>query len=299
MTQRILQATTGSISWQPLDGDGEPANPGTVTVGVVSSDGTSVVAAGTATSGSTAEPRTLALTVAQTASLEVLTATWKVGTDTVAVTDHWIVGGFLYSIAEMRNREPSTADAARDVTAALRLARDETEETFEHATGIPWTPRLHVVSSTRDHDGYVLDTGCLFARSVRWCRLWYGEDDYTSLTAAELAQIAPAEDGVVKLPVSTSGYRLVTAGVEVGYWQGGTTNGVQVPADVRRQALIAGRSGAHLSRSGIPDRATSQQLPDGTSITLATPGVGRWVTGIPSVDEMLKRRDRRPIGRAI
>jgi len=72
MPQRILRATAASLSWQPLDGDGEPADPGTVTVGVVSSDGATVVAAGTATSGSASDPRTAALTVAPTLTAQTL-----------------------------------------------------------------------------------------------------------------------------------------------------------------------------------------------------------------------------------
>jgi hypothetical protein len=301
MTQRILQATTGSISWQPLDGDGEPAEPsGTVTVGVTSSDGTTVIAAGSPTSGSASDPRTKDLTIAQSAQLEVLTATWKIGSDTVAVTDHWIVGGFLYSIADLRIAEPSTGDGARDSTAMLRTAREEIEELFENATGVPWTPRLVVVRSTRsvNHDGFQLHTGVRYVRALRWCRLWSDEDTYTSLTTAECAAVPPSEDGTLVLPVSTSGFWQVTAAVEAGYFVG-TPVGVQVPSDVRRAAMTAGRVSAQQSRSGIPDRATSMQMPDGGSVTLATPGVGRWRTGIPAVDEVLIRRDQRPIGHAI
>jgi hypothetical protein len=90
----------------------------------------------------------------------------------------------------------------------------------------------------------------------------------------------------------------VTAAVEAGYFVG-TPVGAQVPSDVRRAAMTAGRVSAQQGRSGVPDRATSMQMPDGGSVTLATPGVGRWRTGIPTVDEVLIRRDQRPIGHAI
>lgn len=297
MTQRILRATAATLSWQPLGWTGEPADPGTVTVGVVSSDGTVVLAARTATSGTGTNPRTVGVSVAQTADLDVFTATWKVGSDTVAVTDHRVVGGFLYSVAELRTREPATGDGTRDTLTVMLEVRDEIEDTFEDATGVPWTPRLHLVTSIRDHDGYALDTRARFVRSVRWCRLWSSETTYTALTSDELDQIVEADDGIVILPVSTSGYPKVTAAVEVGYWADGAAPvGLQVPTDIRRAALTAARAGAHQNRSGIPDRATSMQLPDGGSVTLATPGVGSWVTGIPTVDETLKRRDRRQIG---
>ena len=292
--QRILQATTGSLSWQPLDGDGEPGDPGVVTVGVTRSDGTEVIAAGTATTDTDAAPRTIALTVAQSAQLDVLTATWKVGSDTVAVTEHLTVGGFLYSLSQLRSIEPSTSDASRDTAESARRVRDEVEHVFENATGVPWTPRLRVVRELTP-DGSFLYSGTRFVRTVRWCRLWSDWETYTSLTSDECAAIPPSEAGWLRLPYSVTGSMMITAGVEVGYFEASPV-GMQAPSDVTREALVAARAGLNRSRVGIPDRATSMQMQDGSSVTLATPGVGNWHTGIPSVDEMLRRRDRRSVG---
>lgn len=292
--QRILQATTGSLSWQPLDGDGEPGDPGTVTVGVVRSAGTEVIAAGTATDGTGSAPRTIALTVAQSATLDVLTATWKVGSDTIAVTEHLIVGGFLYSLSQLRSIEPSTGDASRDTAETGRRVRDEVEDIFESATGVPWTPRFRVVRELAP-DGSFLYSGTRFVRAVRWCRLWSDWETYTSLTADECAAIPPSEDGWLRLPYSVTGSMMITAGVEVGYFEASPV-GMQAPSDVTREAVVAARAGMNKARAGLPDRATSMSMSDGTSVTLATPGVGNWHTGIPSVDEMLLRRDRRSVG---
>ena len=86
--EQIVAATAASLTWQPTGSDGEPADPGTVTVGVTRSNGTVVLADGTATSGATSTPRSVDVTAAQTASIDWLTATWKVGATVVATTVH-------------------------------------------------------------------------------------------------------------------------------------------------------------------------------------------------------------------
>jgi len=278
--QRILRATTANLSWQPQGADGDPADPGTVTVSVTTSDGTELAAAGTATVGSGSNPRTVELTVAQTAALDVLTATWKVGSTTVATTKHDIVGGFYFTVAEFRGREPSAGDAGRDDLAAVKQARAEVEALFESACGMAFVPRFDV-----DH---IRNVGWEiplrpWVRNVRWVRVWYGTGltDYSTLTTSQIAALAPLDSGVIHL----RDYSAEGATVEIGY-----EHGLDAPPfDVKREAMVAVRAQLHRTTGGTPDRATSMQLGDGTSVTLATPGVGHWHTGIPSVDEVLRR----------
>lgn len=283
--QRILRSTAATLSWQPLDPDGEVAtsSPGTVTVGVVSSDGSTVVTAGTATSGTDAEPRTLALTAAQTATLDVLTATWKVGSTTVATTYHDIVGGFYCSTADVRGREPSLADQSRDETTSLVAVRNEIECMIESACGgASFVPRFSTVS--RDvRAAHVVTLPMPWLRAVGWLRIWTDNESYSALPTGDCAAIPTSEAGLVHLPYP------VTGRVELGCEHGMDAP----PLDLRRAAITAIRSGQHATRSGVPDRATSMQLPDGGSVTLATPGVGRWHTGIPAVDEVLRRYSKK------
>ena len=282
--QRILRATAATLSWQPLDSDGEVAtsSPGTVTVGVVSSDGTTVIAAGTATTGSGGDAREVALTAADTAELDVLTATWKVGSTTVATTYHDIVGGFYCTTTDIRGREPSLADGSRDTATSIVVVRNEIECTIESACGgAAFVPRFSTCTRDQALDAMVM-LPVPWLRVVRWVRVWSDNETYAALTAAECAAIPASEAGIVRLPYS------VTGRVEIGYEHGMDAP----PLDLRRAAITAIRSGQHASRSGILDRATSMQMPDGGSVTLATPGVGRWHTGIPVMDEVVRLYDR-------
>lgn len=278
--QRILRATAAPLSWQPLDYNGEPTDPDVVTVGVVSSDGATVKAAGTATAGSGSDPRTVTLTAAQTAEVDILTATWKVGATTVAITYHDVVGGFLFSLADLRGTETSVGDPSAYEAARLRTVRDEVEALFESVCG-PFHPRLSVVRVNGCTTRFRPTGGLL--RSVRWVRQYsdYTVPTYTDYTDAEVAQVVVGDDGYATLPYSLSGW----LSVEIGYEHGRLT----APADVRRAAMLYARSLSNRQKSGVPDRATTMQLPDGGSVTLATPGVGRWHTGIPEVDEVLRR----------
>jgi hypothetical protein len=61
------------------------------------------------------------------------------------------------------------------------------------------------------------------------------------------------------------------------------------PDDLKRAAVTAIRHQASQGRSGLDARAMSFQPIDGGNVVLATPGLGPWVTGIPAVDEVLKR----------
>lgn len=281
--QRILRATTATLSWQPLDSDGDQnADPGTVTLGVTSSDGSTVVAAGTATSGSSTSARTYALTAAQTSALDVLTATWKVGSTTVAETMHDIVGGFYCTTAEIRDREPSTADGSRDVTSQLVKVRNEVECLIESACGgSSFVPRFSTYGRQVVRAA-VLTLPQRWLRAVRWLTVWSSNTSSTSFSAADCAAMPADPAGIVRLPYAVTGY------VEIGYEHGLDAP----PLDLKRAAITAMRAGQHAQRSGIPDRATSMQLPDGGSVTLATPGARKqWHTGIPAVDEVLMRYD--------
>jgi hypothetical protein len=285
--QRVLRATAATLSWQPQGADGEPADPGTVTVAVTRADGTSVVAAGTAVSGSGTNPRTYTLTVAQTAALDRLTAVWTVSGTTVATTFHDVVGGFYFSVAELRALETSLSSTSDYPLARLLSVRDEVETLFESACGCAFVPRFDT-DRVYGWSGSRVLLSRPFIRRVRWVRQHHHyttSPAYTDYTASELTGVTVDQDTVVVLPYSTAGFESVEFGFEHGM--------DSPPADVRRAAMQWARLLANQTKSGVPDRATTMQLPDGGSVTLATPGVGRWHTGVPFVDEVLRRYDHR------
>ena len=256
-----------------------------MTVGVTRSDGTEVLAAGTATTGATTNPRTIALTVSQTALLDVLTAVWKVGATTVAVTVHDIVGGFYFTTADLRDGEPSTADAGRDPNAKILLARSEVESVFE-AHGRPaFVPRFTVerITSYRANGRQTLTGWPL--RTIRWVRQWYGyqtNPSYLDYTATELAGIFidPVTDGAV-FPSTFFGYPSVQIGYEYGF--------DAPPPDVKAAALTYARACVNRHRFGVSDRALSMTTPDGANLQFGRVGTKWRPTGIEAVDEVLTR----------
>src|SRR5574343_1040920 len=281
--QRIVAATAATVIWQGVDSDGENADPGTVTIGVVRSDGTEVIAAGTATTGTGTAARAKALTVAQTAALDRLTANWKVGSDTVATTVVDVVGGVYVPISEVRATEPALANGAVDQLARLKVVRSIVETMFESACHRGFVPRFNVARL----DGHGTPTLVLphpDLRRVSWARIYSDATTYTSLTVAELAAI-PASASGLAIRTDAGIWPAGTCNIEIGYEYGLDTP----PADIRQAAILAIRSQANTFRSGIPDRAISWQPAEGGNVVLATPGLGIWITGIPAVDETLKR----------
>lgn len=280
---RILRGTAATLTFQGRDADGEPADPGTVTVGVTNSAGDTVIAAGTATTA-TGTLRTVALTAAQTATLDVLYATWTVSGTAVATTRHDIVGGFYMGIDDLRVAEPSTATSPNLTN--FRQARSYVETFIEQACGKAFVPRFDVALLPGNPTCH-LTLPRWYVRRVRWLRLWSSNTESTDFTDTACAVIRASADGVLHLDQTTVGYQ-----VEVGFEHGLDAP----PADVQREAIRFARN--QTERPGtraLPEAATSLRLDNGSFVTLATPGVGNWHTGITSVDDMIRRYKRREV----
>jgi hypothetical protein len=278
---RVVKATPAVIRFQGVDQDGEPADPGTVTVGVTDSKGDVVVAAGSATTGSGTQPRTYTLSVAQTANVDRLTATWTVSGTVVGVTNVEVVGGVFVSVAEIRSMEPALSSASDYTTPVLTAARTQVETMFEDTCNRAFVPRFRVDTLSGD-GGLVLVLGRPDVRRIRWVRIADYRGVFTDIDlTAETIEVT--ELGLVVR--RDSYWPWGRFNVQVGYEYGLD----QPPADLKQAAVQAIRAQVNTFRSGIPDRATSFQPIDGGNVVLATPGLGPWITGIPSVDECLKR----------
>src|SRR5215217_5067951 len=107
--ERVQQLTPATVSQQWYE-DGTATDPGTVTVGITRADGTTLVAAGAATSGTGTSPRTFNLTTTHTALLDRLKLTWTSTTKGTLTSYVEIVGGFLFTLAEL------SADLATSTT---------------------------------------------------------------------------------------------------------------------------------------------------------------------------------------
>lgn len=278
--QRVIAGAAATLSFQGVDQYGEPADPGTVTVEITRADGTELVASGTATTGSGSSPRTYALTASQTAELDRLTAVWSVSSTAIAQTVIDVVGGVYVSQTQAAAMEPTLGTSGTS-TAVFRTARSEVETMFEDSCRRAFVPRLTVEYL----DGSGLSSLVLRypqLRRVRWVLVDGEELD------SDLVDAIPADPaGVAKLDGCWPRCR-----VTVGYEHGFQTP----PADVVHAAVHAIRYQTNTFRAGITDRAISYQPIEGGNVVIATPGLGPWVTGIPAVDEVLKRyRWSRPV----
>jgi hypothetical protein len=278
-TQRLVAGSPGVLVWQPTDSEGEPAAPGgVVTVEVGRSNGNVVIAAGTATVAAD-DARTVTVPLAEMFRTDVLTATWSVDGEPAAVTSAEVVGGVYVSVAKIRELEPALADAATYPTPLIQAARLEVESMFEDVCRRAFVPRFRVdvVDGTGRFDLVVRRPD---VREVRWATAtdWRG-----TVTPLSVADVAGSSSGVLRRYGSLAwpAHERITIGYEFGL--------AVPPPDMTRAVVAAIRARLNQFRSGIPDRAVSFQQIDGGTVTLATPGTYGWVTGIPEVDEVIKR----------
>lgn len=268
-----------TISYTPVDSDGEPsgADPGTVTVTVTRSDGTAV-ATNAATSGAGVNPRTYQVTA--TSQLDQLTAAWSIAGVVVHRTMIDIVGGVYATLTEIRGVEDSLGDVGADQRADLIRARNEVEEMFERACGhvLSFVPRYSIRQST-----VVGNAGAILPHAF--------------VTAIRSVSYTDRLGAVV--PVNIAGgftiYPDRTFGLNTGWWPScerilvGYEHGMTAPPDdVKRAAIHAVRRQANMARSGVDSRAISYQGPTGEIQRFPTPGLGPWVTGVPEIDEVLE-----------
>jgi len=261
--QRIVAGAPATLTWQGIDSNGEPADPGTVTVGVVRADGTVLVAPLTATSGSGTNPRAVALTVAQTANLDVLTATWTVSGTVVATTQHEIVGGVYMTTAAIRAAEPSLADEAKHPTAALIAARDRSERAWEAECRRAFVPRFKVTT---------VRSGVLPDYDIRAIRFVQDADGGT---------IAYTHDAGSRVLTDLSTSDPVTVGYEYG-WDA-------PPSDLLEKFARTVRHSLNAASSPLDGRVMSYTSPTGETQRFPTPGLGPWIYGIPDVDQVIIR----------
>jgi len=286
---RILKGATGAtLSWQPVDSDGEPADPGgTVTVAVTRADGTTVTVG--AVQGATTAARTVTVAAAQLTSVDWLTAVWSVDAVVMAETLTEVAGGTIGSLAELGLSQPTLNGES---TPNKLQARREVEDMFTDALHRAPFPRFFVERvSGHGRDRLVVTWPDL--RRVLWCRLYDGDgSSYTALTAGELSAIVEAAPNSAVM-VRTDGqvWPCGRLNVEIAY-----EHGIDAPGDLRRMMHHAVRAQVTGNKTGISDRAMSYQPPEGGNVTLATPGLSIWVTGIPGIDETIKRYKHTRIG---
>lgn len=287
-SQRVVAGTAANLSWQLIDGTGEPANPGTVTVTVTRADGTVIVTGG-ATSGATTAARTYALTAAQTATLDRLTVLWVASGVTLATTEVDVVAAPWFSNDELR-----VAYAGLGVTAfpaaTVSTARLQAEAFLEDRCGRRFVPGYDLVTIP-GAAGMNLVLPGVDVRTIRSAALY---DDPSStatetLSAGEIAAIPKSASGVISRYSGTWSARWVKVGFEHGM--------VAPPLDMKAAAMLLTQHLLMAPKSQIPDNATSwQSVEMGWSAILVTPGVRGAHTRLPTVNEAIEHWTFRKVG---
>jgi len=188
--------------------------------------------------------------------------------------------GWLYGVPAFRASDDVLTDAARFTPAEIKDVRGAVEDEFYMITRRAFTLRG------------TIETLPVFAG-----RFYLDKVEPYRIVAAYL------NGSTTALDVSTIGYEFsgecviadsasVNGTITVEYEYGMTA----VPSDVKRVALIRGRTLILERDSGIPDRATSFQSAEGGNYQLATAGRAGFETGIPEVDATLKRYSINPPG---
>jgi hypothetical protein len=280
----IVAGAPASLVWQSTDADGEPAEPsGVVTVGVTRSDGSVVVAEGSATVEESPSSRSVALSVEQTATVDLLTATWSVGSTVVGSTVHAVVGSPLLTLAELHRLWP--VQGRKMVVSQFGPRREEARQWFADKLRRHMVPTL-VVERAVAKGGKELALRYPDLREVRWAREVMA--DGTRRTVAGFAGILPSPDGVARLrdgvwPCGT---------VEVGYVAGWDRPDDDAKRVIAR--LIAHHESA--STGNIDERAEFYSDGAGGTVRLSVEGRGSNVSSIPAVNEFVRSRRWRDWG---
>ena len=137
--QRILRGAPATISVVFEDQYGEPRNVSGVTIDVKRANGSDLLHETALESNSETHEVATELTPAQTADLDILSLVATDADGSVATSTIDIVGGYLFSIAELRKQESSLAN--KPVDHLLRV-RDQVESEAERFCNRSFVPRL-------------------------------------------------------------------------------------------------------------------------------------------------------------
>jgi len=284
---RHLVGVDASLVFSGADQDGEPFDVGTVTVAVSDGYGTAVSAGAVVESGDANEVRTAVVDGANNLSVTQLVAVWTGPDGVLGTTRHDVVGGYYCTVAEMR-ADTVLGSVSKHPAAALISDRTEVESMLDDACRRAFVPRFatEILSGT-GRALLQLANGDL--RDVVWAQYW---------TGAAWQDMAVT---VTDVPADPFGRAVLRAGA---YWPCGENN-IRVgyrygwdapPADLRRAVVKAVEARRTGDNSGIPSRAISVQGTELGNVVLATAGLGKWITAIPEVDEVINRYRRRDLG---
>jgi hypothetical protein len=273
---RILVTTKVTLTHTFYQDEGPADASGNVTATLKRLDGT-VVDTQTATHPGPAGQYAYPVPASLTLDTQRLEWSGSFGGVTITVYDYVEhVGGFLFGLAEARNRHQFLADTNRYPTSLLASKRLEVENEFENICGQAWVPRFRRVAL--NGRGYEqLATPDTMLRTLRAVTI-----GGVAFTQAERDAVSLTDTGVLRRATGSiwpAGYRNVIVEYEHG-WD-------YPPPEITEAGIVRLRSRVGMTTTEIPDRAISYTITEGGTYRLSTPG--RLKTGIPEVDGVLER----------
>ena len=279
----IIRDAAETLSVTFYSGESATDADGSVTLGIVDAGGTTVVAAGTATTSAGSGVYTYVL--AAQSDLKRLTATWSGtfgGNAMTFDTVHEIVGGHYTTPAEVRSMDSISGESstfpASDIVEAITYATS----IIDDYCGTSFVQRYH-----RDTlNGTSTDTirvAQMFPKTLLSATI-----DGTALSGSKLNEVALFDDGTLVRKSDVWTFTQPGNKVVIEYEAGASKSAA---ADLRWCAKTIARYWILEQVSRIPDRAISVQSEFG-QIQLAQPGMNR-PTPLPDVNVVLNRHRHR------
>jgi hypothetical protein len=268
---RVLRDAAGQLDLLTYDSTGALADvDGTNAPTVVVTDSAGVVVAGF-TPSYTATGTYQATLPANLEVLDTYEVAWNFANGQTRSSEFELVGGFLFSIADVRALNSQLADTINFPAALIRRVRAEVEDVFEDPkiTGRAFRPRGRRISL----DGTGTDTVTLPDFDI--VRLVSASVDGLALTLSDVT-IQPWGGLTLGPSTWTSGRGNVSLLYEYGFRA--------APSKVRREALVLAKS--YLQESPLQEGRATAVFTDIGGYRLTIAGRDGW-TGIPSVDACL------------
>lgn len=277
--ERILRGSPATVTMTFYNGSTAVNADTPPTVTVTKADGTIL------TSGSASGPvsNVYSFTIPAQTNLNFLTITWTgtVSSQTVTVTSYAeIVGGFLFSLAELRNFD-TQMNPVKFSDARLIEERLSVESEFEEITGRSFTPKFYREAYAEVMDGYiVLQKPEVYAIT----KLTVDGVDRLSWVSSNYIRFDVSDPrALVVMPEALGILYALQVTIEYEYGL------KQVPRKIRDAGLKRAKVNLLGQNSAIDERATTLSTPEFGTMTLATPGRSGFQTGIPDIDVILSR----------
>lgn len=294
---RILRNQAGTLSHTFYVDETATDSSTTVTYSVTDANG-AVVASGNATSAGAGSGRYTATLSAQS-QLKRGQIAWAAtigGSATTEYDEFEIVSGFFFSLKEGRDSDESLSSSERYPTDDLREKRTQVEVECENICDQAFFPRYdRVVLDGTGTNRLILKMSdpirsICDIRTIRRISVAPDVDEtFVDFTAAELAGVAPQDDGTLVRTdgnTFTGGFRNVVVEFEHGL--------DRPPSDLVPACLTRFRSRLNFNKGGVPDRAVSYSIGEFGTYRLSNPDT--YATGLPEVDAVYSRYSRRVNG---